>query len=72
MRRVIDGEVFYGVHEVFDDIDGKLGWTEESVAPHYNETTDSDSDWSLRKDFERQMKALNWPILDYETGEEIE
>lgn len=70
MRRVCDDEVCYGVHEVFDIGDGKLSWTAEPVAPHYNETTDAE--YSLRADFERQLKALNWPILDYETGKEIE
>lgn len=70
MRRVCDGEVCYAVHEVYYMEGGKLSWTEEPVAPHYNETTDEN--YSLRADFERQMKALNFPILDYKTGEEIE
>jgi len=70
MRRICDGEICYGIHEVYDMGNGKLSWSEEPIAPHYNETTDKD--YSLRADFEKQMKALNFPILDYETGKEIE
>ena len=72
MRQLLDhGGVTFAVHEVYYDADGAVvTQTKDAVAPHFNETTDPD--WSLRKDFGRQMKALDLPILDHATGKEIE
>jgi hypothetical protein len=71
MRRVDpDGEVTFAVHEVYYDADGVVnGWTDDACAPLYNESTDDG--WSLRQAFERQMRALDLPVLDYETGRAV-
>ena len=67
MRRKIKGEYFYGIHEVHFDTPEKIeGWTEEEMAPC------GDSLNELKDAVKFFRKALDEPVLDYETGKAID
>ena len=53
---------FYQIHEVYYEGE-KVGYTTDSVAP-FGETLEE-----LKQDFERQQKAFDKPVLDYEEGD---
>lgn len=66
IKRTDDEETFYAVHEVYyEDDDTIISCTENPIAPLFNETIDEPGH-SLKKDFERQMEALEKPILNWE------
>ena len=69
MRQEVGGEVIFQIYEVYFKDGVADCWTEDSCAVMYNETTDDN--WSLKKAFEQQMEALDLPVLDHDTGEEI-
>lgn len=58
-------ELRYEIHEVFYKDDGKKSWTDEPAAPG-SETLDG-----LRWVLTSMLKALDKPVLDYETGAEV-
>jgi hypothetical protein len=69
VRRVypgaLDGEVAYQIHEAYYGIEDKPLISTEPDHPH-GETPEE-----LREDLERMLRALDKPVLDYETREEI-
>lgn len=60
VRRAIDGEPFYGIHEAFyaQGVDEPNGWTEDPAAP-VGETLDE-----LRVELERMLAALDRPVIE--------
>ena len=57
----------FAVHEVYyDDLGFVDGWTEMPDAP-FGDTLDE-----LRADYRMMAEALELPVLDYETGKEVE
>jgi hypothetical protein len=53
------GEIFYNIHEVYYDDDGKVeGWTQNAVAPLGNDLDE------LRNELKWMLEALDKPILD--------
>jgi hypothetical protein len=63
---VLDGEASYSIHEVYYGLGGiKPSITVGPDYP-YGETVAE-----LREDLERMLRALDKPVLDYETREEI-
>ena len=69
VRRVypgaLDGEVAYQIHEAYYGLEDKLVITKEPDHPQGETLAE------LRKDLERMLRALDKPVLDYETREEI-
>lgn len=70
MRQYHGEDSFDAIYEVYyDENDNVDGWTEEPVGPrHYVEIDEG----SLLDQIERMIKATEKPILDYNTGKEIE
>ena len=61
-----DGEPYYALHEVFyDEEGGKPGWTKDPV------NILGESPDEIRETLERMLRALDKPVMDYESGEEI-
>ena len=66
------GETLDEIYEVhYDDNGNVTGWTERPGGPCYYVDAD-DGEGSIRDDIQRMMEACDKPILDYETGKEIE
>jgi hypothetical protein len=66
MRRTVDGETFDAVYEVFYTDDGVVeGWTDNPVSP-------MSEPGNIREDIERFLRACDKPMLDWETGKEID
>lgn len=58
-----NGDVWFGIHEVFyADDDAVENWTEHSTKP-FGETIEE-----LRSDLTHFEKALTLPVLDYASG----
>ena len=55
----------YQIHEAYYDVEPKLLLTISGVSAIGNTVQE------LREDLERMLKALDKPVLDYETREEI-
>lgn len=61
-----DGDSF-GIHEVYYNADGTVeNWTERAIAVYGEDVED------LRWALDRMIACLEKPILDYETGKEID
>jgi len=58
-------EVAYQIHGAYYGLEDKPAITEEPDHPHGETLAE------LRKDLERMLRALDKPVLDYETREEI-
>lgn len=57
----------YGIYEVYYDDNGDIdGWTETTMEPSGESLDD------LKEDMRYMCAALENPVLDYETGKEIE
>lgn len=70
MRKVIDGEHYDSIHEVYYDDDDKVcSWTEYAAAPIICVEDDT---WTLKECLEKFMLALEKPILYHATGKEID
>ena len=54
-----NGDVWYGMHEVYDMGDGEQLWTDDPVRP-FGETVDE-----LREDMELMLRDMKRPIMDY-------
>jgi hypothetical protein len=67
VRRVYKYEIEYSIHEAYYGLnkDDKPSITTESIAPY------GESMAELRETLQRMLKALDKPVLDYETREEI-
>jgi len=62
-----DGTFYYQIHETYYDTDGKIMcYSDDGIKP-YGETVPE-----LKDDLLYMIKALDKPVLDYETLEEIE
>lgn len=56
-----DGSEWFGIHEVYYDLDGNpVSWTERTIEP-FGETPDD-----LTADLDRMSAAIHRPVLDYE------
>lgn len=72
MRRIVDGETYLSVYEVYYDDKGNVtGWTDEPASPMHCPDVDSEG-YDLRADIQRFMDACDKPTLDWETGKEID
>lgn len=61
VRRIVNGEEWLAIHEVFYDKKGRPhSVTEDGIEPGGNNMEE------LRSDLERMAKALDHPILDYD------
>lgn len=62
MKRKIDGEDVYAIHEVYYEMDDedRILWTENDVAP-CGETLEE-----LKQELQRMLKATEKPVLDYD------
>jgi len=59
IRTILDGQVFYGIHEVYYDTDGKVtNWTANPVAPV------SETRLGLRQEIERFLAAADLPVIE--------
>ena len=76
MRRTYthpDGEteVIDSIHEVYYDEDGTIvTWTTDGVAPTFHVGVDEGT--GIADDINRFLRATDKPILDWETGKEID
>ena len=62
MKKRIDGEDVFEIHEVYYHPDGRIHtWSEDPVIP-YRETPEE-----LKQDILMQSGALERPVLDYDT-----
>lgn len=64
MRRVINGETFYGIHEVYYRCGKVSNWTQEAVKLDYLDNPHEVLEKILRG-------AKEFPALDYNTGKEL-
>ena len=60
VRRIVGGEVTFGIHEVYYDGDRPKTTTECPIDP-YGETLEE-----LKDDLDRMREALDKPVLNYE------
>ena len=58
-------ETFYQIHEAYYGVENKPAITEEPDYPL------GESIEELREDLQRMLRALDKPVLDYDTREEI-
>jgi hypothetical protein len=67
-KDVADSETVYCIHEAFYNLDGTEHKPSITMEPDYpcGETIEE-----LREDLQRMLRALDHPILDYETQEEL-
>jgi hypothetical protein len=61
-----DIDISYGIHEVYYDENGDIVNISESLAHPLSDDLEG-LKWSL----ERMMEACNKPVIDYNTGEEV-
>ncbi len=61
-----DMDISYGIHEVYYDENGDIVNISESLAHPLSDDLEG-LKWSL----ERMMEACNKPVIDYNTGEEV-
>jgi hypothetical protein len=59
-------DISYGIHEVYYDENGDIVNISESLAHPLSDDLEG-LKWSL----ERMMEACNKPVIDYNTGEEV-
>lgn len=65
-RTHMDDAIYYAIHEVYYDENGKVnGWTEDPIEIMEESLDD------LKITIQRLEKCLNSPAIDYETGEDI-
>jgi hypothetical protein len=62
----MDDSIYYGIHEVYYDEDGKVkGWTEEPIRV-IEESLDD-----LKVTLQRLIESFDNPVIDHETGKDI-
>lgn len=61
-----DTDISYGIHEVYYDDNGDIVNISESLAHPISDDLDG-----LKRNLERMMEACNKPIIDYNSGEEL-
>jgi hypothetical protein len=65
-RDTIDTDISYGIHEIYYDENGDIVNISESLAHPI-----SDDLGGLRWNLKRMMEACKKPVIDYNTGEEV-
>lgn len=65
-KAVPEERILYGVHEAYYDSEGVCFSVTRDPTPAYGATLDE-----VRRELERMLAALEKPVLDYETREEI-
>ena len=61
-----DTDISYGIHEVYYDDNGDIVNISESLAHPISDDLEG-----LKWNLERMMEACNKPIIDYNSGEEL-
>ena len=61
-----DTDISYGIHGVYYDDNGDIVNISESLAHPISDDLDG-----LKRNLERMMEACNKPIIDYNSGEEL-
>jgi hypothetical protein len=61
-----DTDISYGIHEVYYDDNGDIVNISESLAHPISDDLEG-----LKWNLERMMKACKKPVIDYNTGEEV-
>lgn len=65
-RTHMDDGIYYAIHEVYYDEDGKVnGWTEEPIRIMEESLDD------LKVTLQRLIESLDKPVIDYDTGHDI-
>lgn len=65
-RTHMDDSIYYAIHEVYYDENGKVnGWTEEPIRIMEESLED------LKVTLQRLLESFDNPVLDNETGETI-
>ncbi len=60
VKKTVDGEDLYGIHEYYYDADGRYGWTEDAVE------VIADSVEGIKWVLESMMLALDRPVIEDE------
>lgn len=65
-RTHMDDSIYYAIHEVYYDEDGKVnGWTEEPIRIMEESLED------LKVTLQRLTESFDNPVIDYDTGQDI-